>query len=81
MIVLVFFNSKRIRETLKEQIEQKDRQLKKEFDDKILEFKIVSELDQQYKNEDRNKRVEKSKYLMGYRDENKQVSEKKFFSF
>ncbi|RNA23799.1 methyl- -binding domain 4-like [Brachionus plicatilis] len=67
--------NKKIRETLKEQIEQKDRQMKKDFEDKILEFKIVSELDQQFKNDDKTKKIEKAKYLMGYRDENKQLME------
>lgn len=51
----------------------KDRQYKKELENKILEYKIVSELDKQFKREDNIKKIEKAKYLMGYRDENKQV--------
>lgn len=38
-----------------------------------MEFKIISDLDQKFNNEDKIKRTEKAKYLMGYRDENKQV--------
>lgn len=54
-------------------MELKDRQYRKELENKILEFKIVSELDQQFKREDNIKKIEKAKSLKGYRDENKQV--------
>ena len=65
--------SKKIRETLKEQIEQKDKQLKKEMDDKILEYQYVSQQDMKSINEDKKKKVEKFKYLNNYVKENKQV--------
>ena len=66
-------SSKRLRETLKEQIEQKDRFSKEDFERKSLESKFVKEQDDQWRSEDLKKRNEKFKFLQKYRDENKQV--------
>lgn len=78
--MLIFYHlSKRIRETLKEQIEQKDRVVKKILDEKILEYKLVAEQDLNSINEDKRKKVEKLKYLNTFRDENKQVTDLVFF--
>jgi hypothetical protein len=72
----IFFfnlNSKAIRETLKEQMEQRNILAKKDQERKSLEFKFVSEQDRQAIEDDRKKKVEKHKYLSKFRDVNKAV--------
>jgi len=78
VIDLICIYSKKIRETLKEQIDQKDKQIKKEMDDKILEYQYVSQQDMKTINEDKKKKIEKFKYLNNYVKENKQVSSVQF---
>lgn len=65
--------SKRLRETLKEQMRQKDMLLKKLFASKSLEYKVVVETDRNAVEEDKKKKVDKFEYLKTYRDENKKV--------
>ena len=60
--------------TLKEQMEQKNILNKKNLDQKLLEFKFVSEQDRKVVEEDRRKREEKFKYLSKIRDVNKAVN-------
>ena len=65
--------SKNIRDTLKQQIDQKGRLIKSEFENNQLEVKYVMEQDQNIVNEEKRKRIEKLKFLTTYRNENKQV--------
>lgn len=62
-----------MRDTLKEQISQKDELLKKLFATKSLEYKYFMEKDKCAIEEDNRKRNERVEYLKTFRDENKQV--------
>ena len=75
---MFFSKSKAIRESLKEQIEQKIMSEKKKLQTKMLEFKYVSEQDRLAIEEDKRKRIEKHQYLSKFRDQNKQVKHLNF---
>lgn len=70
----MFLNkSKRLRDTLKDQMSQKDQLLKKLFETKSLEYKYFMEQDRIALEAEKKKRAEKFEYMKSYRDENKQV--------
>ena len=54
-------------------MEQKDRYSKKEFDKKILEYKMVAQQDENAINEDKRKKIDRMTYLKKFTEENKQV--------
>ena len=54
-------------------MEQKDRYTKKEFEKRILEYKMVAQQDENSINEDKRKKVERMTYLKKFTEENKQV--------
>ena len=54
-------------------MDQRDRSVKKEFDQKILEYKMVALQDEMSIQEDKRKRIEKFNYLKKFTNENKQV--------
>ena len=54
-------------------MDQRDRSVKKEFDNKILEYKMVALQDEMSIQEDKRKRIEKFNYLKKFTNENKQV--------
>ena len=58
-------------------MEQKDRYSKKEFEKRILEYKMVAQQDENSINEDKRKKFERFNYLKKFTEENKQV----LFSF
>ena len=66
--------SKNIRDTLKQQMDQKGRLIKHEFENNQLEVKYVIEQDKDILSEEKRKRIEKLRFLTTYRNENKQVS-------
>jgi hypothetical protein len=65
--------NKQIRETLKNQMEQKSLNSKKEFLDKCAESKIILIKDKETLDEDRQKKADKSKMLNQYTITNKKV--------
>ena len=67
------FFSKQIRDTLKKQMDQKGRLIKHEFESSQLHAKYAIEQDKQILEDDKQKRIEKMKYLTNFRNENKQV--------
>lgn len=71
-----FYLSKRLRDTLKDQISQKDQLLKKLFETKSLEYKYFMEQDRMALEVEKKKRAEKFEFMKTYRDENKQVINK-----
>ena len=70
---IFLFLSKNIRETLKKQIDQKGRLIKHEFETSQLQAKYVIEQDKQILDDEKQKKIEKLKYLTNFRNENKQV--------
>ena len=54
-------------------MEQKDRYSKKEFEKKILEYKMVAQQDENAINEDKRKKFDRMTYLKKFTEENKQV--------
>jgi hypothetical protein len=54
-------------------MEQKEASYKREQEKKILEYKFVALQDANCLNEDRQKRLDKLKFLSSFRDDNKQV--------
>ena len=54
-------------------MEQKDRYSKKEFEKRILEYKMVAQQDENSINEDKRKKIERMTYLKKFTEENKQV--------
>ena len=55
-------------------MEQKDRYSKKEFEKRILEYKMVAQQDENSINEDKRKKIERMTYLKKFTEENKQVN-------
>lgn len=68
------FFSKQIRDTLKKQMDQKGRLIKHEFENSQMHAKYAIEQDKQILEDDKQKRIEKMKYLTNFRNENKQVN-------
>ena len=55
-------------------MDQKDRYSKKEFEKRILEYKMVAQQDENSINEDKRKKIERMTYLKKFTEENKQVN-------
>lgn len=72
--------NKNIRDTLKQQMDQKSRLIKHEFENSQLEVKYVIEQDKDILSEEKRKRIEKLKFLTTYRNENKQLMQDRWMN-
>lgn len=72
--------NKNIRDTLKQQMDQKGRLIKHEFENNQLEVKYVIEQDKDILSEEKRKRIEKLRFLTTYRNENKQLMQDRWMN-
>lgn len=66
-------NSKQIRSTLKEQMENKVQEEKNEYDLKMKETEMVMEQDRQFIEQEKQRRAERAKILLQVTTKNKEV--------